>query len=234
MGKHDREKDLEGGYILKHDNDNIDKGDLTFTIGSNSRRSKFPLLKMVMVYPKGNQDEMEPELTFAKQWLDAFEAALVSDEWTDPEVGWRRFADEDSFIDYFLGVEMTKNPDAYRGSTYMHKDCGGLLAMGPMWDYNEAFGVAAATRSRGTTTAVGAAARVGAAPSPLRAGASTSARAVGDARRTLSTASRDGTGACGTTLSSSATSATGGQSFGRPGGNSIRLKWTSLSPTPGT
>merc|ERR1711968_381169 len=67
--------------------------------------------------------------------------ALVSDEWTDPEVGWRRFADEDSFIDYFLGVEMTKNPDAYRGSTYMHKDCGGLLAMGPMWDYNEAFGV---------------------------------------------------------------------------------------------
>ena len=139
--KHDREKDLEGGYILKHDNDNIDKGDLIFTIGSNSRRSKFPLLKMVMVYPKGNQDEMEPELTFAKQWLDAFEAALVSDEWTDPEVGWRRFADEDSFIDYFLGVEMTKNPDAYRGSTYMHKDCGGLLAMGPMWDYNEAFGV---------------------------------------------------------------------------------------------
>ena len=138
--KHDREKDLEGGYILKHDNDNIDKGDLTFTIGSNSRRSKYPLLKMVMVYPKGEQFEMQPELRFAKQWLDGFEYALQSDDWTDPEVGWRRFADEESFIDYFLGVEMTKNPDAYRGSTYMHKDCGGLLAMGPMWDYNEAFG----------------------------------------------------------------------------------------------
>ena len=28
----------------------------------------------------------------------------------------------------------------YRDSTYMHKDVGGKLHMGPLWDFNEAFG----------------------------------------------------------------------------------------------
>lgn len=29
----------------------------------------------------------------------------------------------------------------YRGSTYFYKDRGGKLMMGPVWDYNEAFGI---------------------------------------------------------------------------------------------
>eukprot|EP00798_Chlamydomonas_sp_ICE-L_P025962 gene25962-11646_t len=39
------------------------------------------------------------------------------------------------------GTELTKNPDGYRGSIYMSKDVQGKLMMGPMWDYNEAFGL---------------------------------------------------------------------------------------------
>lgn len=29
----------------------------------------------------------------------------------------------------------------YRGSAYMHKDRGSCLSMGPVWDYDEAFGL---------------------------------------------------------------------------------------------
>lgn len=34
---------------------------------------------------------------------------------------WRELLDEAAAIDYFLLVEITKNPDGYRGSTYMSK-----------------------------------------------------------------------------------------------------------------
>jgi hypothetical protein len=48
-----------------------------------------------------------------------------------------------SFVDYALVTEMTRNVDAYRLSTFLFKDKdsnGGLLHIGPPWDYNLAWG----------------------------------------------------------------------------------------------
>ena len=87
------------------------------------------------------KEDLEREVTFLEEYLNGFEMVLKSDRFADPSTGYAKYIDVDSFIDYFLGTEITKNPDAYRGSTYMHKDCNGLVAMGPMWDYNEAFGM---------------------------------------------------------------------------------------------
>ena len=39
-------------------------------------------------------------------------------------------------MDYFILNELTGNIDAYRLSTYMHKNRGGKLKMGPIWDLN--------------------------------------------------------------------------------------------------
>ncbi|MGA0415934.1 MAG: CotH kinase family protein, partial [Flavobacteriaceae bacterium] len=36
--------------------------------------------------------------------------------------------------------ELTGNIDAYRLSTYLHKNRGGLLKMGPLWDLNIGYG----------------------------------------------------------------------------------------------
>ena len=36
--------------------------------------------------------------------------------------------------------ELSGNPDAYRLSTFLHKDKEGKLNMGPIWDFNIAFG----------------------------------------------------------------------------------------------
>ena len=51
--------------------------------------------------------------------------------------------DFDSFVDYIILNEFSKNADAYRLSTYMYKDKDSVdsrLKMGPIWDYNIAFG----------------------------------------------------------------------------------------------
>jgi len=46
----------------------------------------------------------------------------------------------DSFIDFFLLNEIANNVDGYRLSTFLNKDKNGKLKMGPIWDYNLAFG----------------------------------------------------------------------------------------------
>jgi len=131
--------DISGGYIFKHDNDNIDQGDIVFPI--KKRFNSKEKLPMVMLYPKGEKEELGRQLEFLEDYLNGFEMALQKKTFADPAQGYAKYIDVDAFIDYFLGTEITKNPDAYRGSTYMHKDCGKLVAMGPMWDYNEAFGM---------------------------------------------------------------------------------------------
>ena len=90
--------------------------------------------------------EPEPdELTGVQRaWLKAYvnrlEAALYGPDFTDAKEGYRAFIDVGSFIDYHLFSEVTKNVDAFRFSTFYHKYRGGLLKMGPVWDWNLSFG----------------------------------------------------------------------------------------------
>ncbi len=93
------------------------------------------------VYPKW--DELHPSQTnYIRSYVDSFEVALHGVSFQDTVLGWRRFADEKSFIDYLILNEISKNVDGYRLSTYFHKDRddnGGKLTMGPPWDYDLAW-----------------------------------------------------------------------------------------------
>jgi hypothetical protein len=90
--------------------------------------------------------EPEPdELTgvqraWLKDYVNRFESALYGPDFTDAKEGYRAFIDVDSFIDYHLFSEVTKNVDAFRFSTFYYKDRNGLLKMGPVWDWNLSFG----------------------------------------------------------------------------------------------
>jgi hypothetical protein len=66
--------------------------------------------------------------------------ALYGPDFTNATKGYRAFIDADSFIDHHLFVELTKNVDGFRFSTYYHKDRNKLLQMGPAWDWNLSFG----------------------------------------------------------------------------------------------
>ena len=75
-----------------------------------------------------------------RDYLNRFETALYGAEFTDPQKGYAAFIDRDSFIDFHLLSEVTKNVDAFRFSTFYHKERGGRLKMGPLWDWNLSFG----------------------------------------------------------------------------------------------
>jgi len=139
-------EDLTGGYILK-----IDK-----TAGSNlgegynelnSFTSQYaPLnaslgqeINFLYEYPKA-KDITTEQKAYISSYVTNFEDALASDSFTDVNLGYSAYIDMPSFIDFFLLNELSNNVDGYRLSTFMHKDKNGKLKMGPIWDFNLAFG----------------------------------------------------------------------------------------------
>jgi hypothetical protein len=79
-----------------------------------------------------------------KRWLlnhlDEFEHALYGPDFRDPVRGYAAYLDVDTFIDQHLIVEVTKNIDGFRFSTFFAKDRGGKIRMEPIWDWNLSFG----------------------------------------------------------------------------------------------
>lgn len=54
--------------------------------------------------------------------------------------GYPSIIDIPSFIDFMLINELASNVDAYQYSTFFHKDRGGKLRAGPVWDFNLTYG----------------------------------------------------------------------------------------------
>lgn len=134
--------DLTGGYILK-----VDKttGSATSNWSSMYPPADQPAANPPLIlveYPK-IEDIVPQQLDYIKKYVDSFEIALQTVDFLDTNNGYRHFADEASWIDYLLLSEMNKNVDGYRISTYFYKDKnsnGGKLKMGPVWDYDLAYG----------------------------------------------------------------------------------------------
>ena len=81
------------------------------------------------------------EYTYISGFLTAAENALYSPAYTSPETGYRQYFDLDSFVDWYLINEIAKNNDAVLyTSCYMNHNEGGKLCMGPVWDFDIAFG----------------------------------------------------------------------------------------------
>jgi hypothetical protein len=76
---------------------------------------------------------------YIQKYLNDFETALLTDNFATNTRSYTNFIDVASFVDYFLLTEVCKNVDAYRLSTYLYKDRGKKLHMGPIWDLNIGF-----------------------------------------------------------------------------------------------
>ena len=78
---------------------------------------------------------------YAKSFVEAADKALFSEKFKNPESGWQKYLDMDSFVDWYLINEIAKNYDAnFQTSCYMNLKRGGKLKMGPIWDFDIAFG----------------------------------------------------------------------------------------------
>lgn len=76
---------------------------------------------------------------YIEEDISAFERTLYADYFTDPERGYRNLIDMDSFASYYLLNEFSMNLDSGFYSTYVCKELGGRLRMGPVWDFNNAY-----------------------------------------------------------------------------------------------
>lgn len=59
----------------------------------------------------------------------------------DIEAGYPSIIDVPTFIDFMIINEFSSNVDAYQISTFFHKDRGGKLRAGPVWDFNLSLGL---------------------------------------------------------------------------------------------
>ena len=89
---------------------------------------------------------------YVKEFVETADAVLFADNFTDPENGWQKYLDMDSFVDWYLINEIAKNNDAlFWSSCYMNLKRGGKLKMGPLWDFDIAFGNIADSNCHETT-----------------------------------------------------------------------------------
>lgn len=77
---------------------------------------------------------------YINKYMSEFERILYSDQFNDPYTGYKKYIDEDSFVDYFIINEFFKNTDAGILSTYLYKDYNDKLKAGPIWDFNSSLG----------------------------------------------------------------------------------------------
>ena len=80
-------------------------------------------------------------------WFETFEDVLHSDDFRDPVNGYRGYLDVDSFIDYLILNDITRNTDGLLISMWVYKEGPETkLKMRPVWDYDCAYKGVVATR----------------------------------------------------------------------------------------
>ena len=130
--------DVTGGYLLK-----IDYWDNSNSWQLNYSPLNCPTSDVHMVYASPTASELVPQQTsYIQNYIYDFETALYSATFDDPFIGYRKYIDVGSFIDYFLVNEVTRNVDGFKKSRYFSKDKDLIdgtisrLKAGPVWDFD--------------------------------------------------------------------------------------------------
>lgn len=124
---------LTGGYIVQVDR---------FELG-NGWFSPFDPNHFFVYHNPNSSNLTSAQENYIKDYITNFEQVLAGGNFDDPDLGYASLIDVGSFIDHLLVVELSRDVDAYRLSSYLFKDKdskGGLLNAGPLWDFNLGFG----------------------------------------------------------------------------------------------
>lgn len=153
--------ELTGGYLIKIDKTSGDSGnsdwdgDAIYTESLGFRSDYSPNENIHPFEPYGPKRGVETyflyeypradvinsaQKNYIQQYVKDFEDALIAEDFSSTTRDYENYIDVGSFVDFFILNELSANPDAYRLSTYLHKYQNSKLAMGPVWDFNIAFG----------------------------------------------------------------------------------------------
>jgi hypothetical protein len=130
--------DVTGGYILEQN-----YWDANNSFLSNYSPIDHPGFDVHFVYKEPSADSITlPQKNYIALFIDSLEDALYSPNFADTALGYRKYLDTKSFIDYFLINELARSNDGFKKSVYFHKDKysnGGKLKAGPVWDFDWAW-----------------------------------------------------------------------------------------------
>jgi len=130
---------LTGGYIIK-----IDKWTGGASDGWASPFPPFPGAWQQVYYQyhyPAYDDIAQEQKNYIQDYVYQFENVMYNNSGNPDD--YLEFIEDNSFIDFMIINEIGKNVDGYRLSTFLYKDReseGGKLTMGPIWDFNLAFG----------------------------------------------------------------------------------------------
>ena len=133
-------KDFRNPYILRRDR--YDKAGTmldTYLDHVPGKREQWTVERendalLAVVYPKEDVITLETAGQIEAE-INRFEEILYSTD-LSTFIRYRQYIDMDSFCDYFLVNEFLASYDAGIHSTYLYKDVGGKLVMGPVWDFD--------------------------------------------------------------------------------------------------
>lgn len=128
----------DDGYLIEIDqNDRIDSDDVYFTSDAYTAVNE----RNVFNIKEPNLDANSDEYNLIKNHIAAFENALFSNDYDDPDNGYAAFIDVDSFVDWYVISEIAKSVDArWYSSIYFTYVVGEKIKMGPLWDFDLSFG----------------------------------------------------------------------------------------------
>lgn len=120
------------GFLLEVDT-KAEDGDITFRLDHIS--------EPINIKEPENISVGDDNYNYITAFMSKADSALYSSNFTDPDNGWQKYIDMDSFVDWYLINEITKNNDALMySSCYMNLKRGGKIKMGPLWDFDLAMG----------------------------------------------------------------------------------------------
>ncbi len=126
---------LSGGYIFKHDYVTDTMGWLS-DVAPDACPTNFA--RYQNEYPSYDKIKNE-QATYIRTYVDTIEKRLFSTNFKDSALGYRKFIDVPSFVDYLICNEFAWNGDGFAKSMYMHKDKDSKdtkLHAGPIWDFD--------------------------------------------------------------------------------------------------
>lgn len=133
---------LTGGYLLKIDKTTGGEPGAQWVSPYPPSPGASQQTLWQVQYPKS--EDIQPEQrNYINNWINGFEAAVNAPTFADTAIGYPKYVDVQSFVDFTLLNELAKNVDGYRLSTYLWKDRDdkdSKLHAGPVWDFNIALG----------------------------------------------------------------------------------------------
>ena len=133
---------VTGGYIFKVDKiQDLPVTDYFYSVPTlsfmNARNYAF-----TYVYPQPEDIVLQQKNYLAAE-LISFQNALNGNLFKDPIVGYPKYLNVNSFVDFEIINELSNNVDGYRYSTFFYKQKdsdGGKIFAGPIWDFDLCYG----------------------------------------------------------------------------------------------